>query len=650
MHQSLRLQISRFPPTIRKAAAAASGPNGSLDSLEHLCSLMPYMTRVNAGRLLPVFYSHLDSAGIPTPAEMDAPRMSLDRVAKAMSALKALYSINIHIPYPAGPDVWPRVWHWARFLRTFREQILELNPPSEAEMCLDFLLFCGYFLSHNPTSELILATPGFRFMLARCWFCLSLIDTFRGWRDDVGMGFRDAATSDLSRYLRRLNATPAFLEEFSEGAGGSISDLASIVIQYFDFLVYPDSTPLPPTNVDSLCGVLLFIHDTDETLNGGGKGNLQMGALCTELLKHGIEWTLTRTLLALTRTSTSDTGPAVQTCLILMQRMFTTMPGAAFLPNALTHGLLRALVSFATHDIADGIHFHLNRLLTRTIPAATVNYYLLNDLSIGVIDDVEDIVDTDGFRNSRLFPAWESFLALARERLEVFESVDLREYSTFKACDNMQCGMIEEKSAFSYCSRCQSVFYCSKQCQAADWRAGHRQSCKGERFRCLDQEECYLDHREKKYFRALLDHDYDANKPEIYSQLVRAMHRDPGNPHVTFFDYTKGALRVEVISNISESPLYEQLNRSPGEWVDHVSRAKASKGRLHLHVMQVVHANRHGVWVVPLRTVSSHAFEELKRIASSLPPDEGAWDLSELDGSIRTLVRDEKSRETVEIH
>ena len=67
-----------------------------------------------------------------------------------------------------------------------------------------------------------------------------------------------------------------------------------------------------------------------------------------------------------------------------------------------------------------------------------MNYYLLNDLSIGVMDDVEDIVDSDAFRQSRLFPAWESFLALAMKRLEVFESVDLREYSTFKACDNMQ--------------------------------------------------------------------------------------------------------------------------------------------------------------------------------------------------------------------
>jgi hypothetical protein len=39
-----------------------------------------------------------------------------------------------------------------------------------------------------------------------------------------------------------------------------------------------------------------------------------------------------------------------------------------------------------------------------------------------------------------------------------------------------QCGELFPK--LKLCTRCRSVSYCSKECQVAHWKAGHKQVCK----------------------------------------------------------------------------------------------------------------------------------------------------------------------------
>lgn len=54
------------------------------------------------------------------------------------------------------------------------------------------------------------------------------------------------------------------------------------------------------------------------------------------------------------------------------------------------------------------------------------------------------------------------------------------------------------------CSGCQSVFYCSRNCQVADWKNGHKNECKSyevSRVRKLDVRE-----EEKKFL--LLSFDF----------------------------------------------------------------------------------------------------------------------------------------------
>ena len=47
-------------------------------------------------------------------------------------------------------------------------------------------------------------------------------------------------------------------------------------------------------------------------------------------------------------------------------------------------------------------------------------------------------------------------------------------------CNNDQCplpGLKVERSKMLYCTRCRDAYYCSRDCQEADWR-GHKKSCK----------------------------------------------------------------------------------------------------------------------------------------------------------------------------
>lgn len=57
-----------------------------------------------------------------------------------------------------------------------------------------------------------------------------------------------------------------------------------------------------------------------------------------------------------------------------------------------------------------------------------------------------------------------------------------------RSCSNPTCGNTESKfgihlenneiGEFKNCSRCKATCYCSKDCQIAHWRNGHKQECK----------------------------------------------------------------------------------------------------------------------------------------------------------------------------
>lgn len=126
------------------------------------------------------------------------------------------------------------------------------------------------------------STPGFRRMLARAWGVL--LDTKHGMR--FVLGFH--ALTIL--FLEMRNTSREHVEEFIEGAGGRLSDLALVVVGYVDSTPAgddPDAVTLKG-DMSAPGHVFDFVNDVDMVLspkpNAHGLGPFSMALLSQEIV------------------------------------------------------------------------------------------------------------------------------------------------------------------------------------------------------------------------------------------------------------------------------------------------------------------------------------------------------------------------------
>ncbi|KAJ7224869.1 hypothetical protein C8J57DRAFT_1253114 [Mycena rebaudengoi] len=117
--------------------------NASLNDLEVLSSSMIRISKVQRSPFAPSLLRQLESRA-------------------------GWHSDLVRICGPASGDV----------LDTYHAPLTELgaHPLHESKLCTDFLLFAGHFHDHIETAELILATPGFPFMITRAWLFIHELD------------------------------------------------------------------------------------------------------------------------------------------------------------------------------------------------------------------------------------------------------------------------------------------------------------------------------------------------------------------------------------------------------------------------------------------------------------------------------------------
>ncbi|KAJ7681369.1 hypothetical protein B0H17DRAFT_1138522 [Mycena rosella] len=186
-------------------------------------------------------------------------------------------------------------------------------------------------------------------------------------------------------------------------------------------------------------------------------------------------------------------------------------------------------------------------------------------------------IKTADLHGSDIFGDWKEFMELAKERLAAFKAFDS---PTYISCDNVKCGLIDERNKFNVCSACRRQYYYSAECQRTDWGEGkHREECEVI-SRVFVEEPEDLGKREQAFLRALLHHDYQRKKLGIWSYPCRN-------------------------TAIAETPF-------------RIARAMASGGRLELHPVRIAqgHAAR-GRWI-PQRSRSSAVGEGLRRIAHGI--------------------------------
>ncbi|KAJ6462511.1 hypothetical protein C8R45DRAFT_1080624 [Mycena sanguinolenta] len=601
MHDSLRLKI--LPGlSSSEQIIAKSAVNGSLPGLRILVQIQELEPLKN--RFLSVFYHHLDPIKIPSEDAMDVeilPDETVETTTRAFVSLEGLFNTVIP-PAETHSDLWQRVWPWIRFLSVHHSRIA--NAPPEDIIQARFFSVIASLMQELPR---ICSTPGVGILAGHAW----------------ANYFRNPCTI-LERALRRLTHLLPYescdLWEFVDGAGG-VDALANLVAQLVRYLL--DSDDIPAGKAKSIFGVLCFCTQS--------KSDTWLSALRT----HEYLRTVISVLFfvdTLLEDHTAKDFPlyrelykgAWNACFDVLRMT----PGYAHVVEAIDAVFLRFYVSLASKRHMEWANDGLYSLLFLVMKPTTLYYSVLSALKRS-LPIVAQGTAAPAFISSAQYPKWQEFSSLVHERLEFKRHFDSGQYSSHRACDNLECGTILTKTNFRRCAGCEYQLYYSKECQIKDWRIGHRTACKWTRppdvWRAdhLDGP-AFLTGRDKSFLRAMIAHDYERQKTHIFlTRLVRI--RQYGESLLTLFDYRSGRVHIDLLSLPKEDA--EQ---------DYFRRTARSNRRMHASLIVMPNLDDGARWSPPIRSSSSAPYDALFVLAHTIPPGTDA--VSCLSPAVRRAV------------
>ncbi|KAJ6476656.1 hypothetical protein C8R47DRAFT_1323494 [Mycena vitilis] len=634
MHPSLRLNsLNRLPISSRRITQAVCD-NPSRENIERFVALTDGMSTTKQQlEMLPVYYCLLDPARIPSSNELENSASNSDSSVIRDAIIPGLLAVEVlfdlPIPPAAGVDLWPRFWPWVQFLFLYHADIarFDIDLPSEEEFCVGVIIFTGCISPHQPTEQLIGSTPGFQAFVVRTWAILL----------HTGKDNQAARADGFTNVFLLL--TPSCFDEIIAGAGGTVGDLAALVIAQVAVAMVDGNDTLSEDELSPLNNILNFVVDFDES------GTPLERPLCSALIDAGFLVTATD----IARTSSQTTIPLatdiLRVCLVLLCNMLLTASGYRKLRDAIQSGLLPTVLLCAQRNISLEINRRLLCLLLDIFPAATVNCNVLADMGTAYMA-LEGTISEHGF-HPKAWAAWTAFSDLLMERIEVLRDFDTRADVSLKACDNMECHIILEKTQLMRCTGCRDLLYCSRECQRLDWReGGHRDQCVVHRRQRIEIELAATP-RERAFMRALLHYEFLALRTRIHAQWAEVLAAGPDIRCSTFFDYRMGEVRIKVgdVPPLISGKWKPELQQP--YWEVMLARESRSGGRMVLNMMSIREGMESRVFLVPLRTNTPQVDHALKRVVASLGPE------STLQDATRLVIQHSKSLNSlgiVEIH
>ncbi|KAF8175448.1 hypothetical protein K438DRAFT_1847734 [Mycena galopus ATCC 62051] len=186
--------------------------------------------------------------------------------------------------------------------------------------------------------------------------------------------------------------------------------------------------------------------------------------------------------------------------------------GHNIVTEALRAGLLRAFLQWGRMRPPKPQTLEQLGYILAALSRATVYLSVLRQLQAS-IEELKIPIDGRTFQRFPVSDKWQTFWSILQPRWALMEVYLKREKESDKdSCQNIQCLVIAQKSAFKRCSRCQAM-YCSTSCQIHDWR--HGDHCKTCKWKAVGAS--YIP-------RALVEHFEDLVYVHRYRRLLRSQY------------------------------------------------------------------------------------------------------------------------------
>ncbi|KAF7351149.1 MYND-type domain-containing protein [Mycena sanguinolenta] len=604
MHESLSLaHVSKLPSYLRARAKAAK--NGSSSDLTFLLRFVP-ATDTKRMLLLPLIFVHLDPSGIPTSHDLDSilsdtsRHQELDRITGALAALHAISEMldpQSVISPDAYTDLWPRVYQWTIFVHGHWEVIpgMDLGAAYRAT-AINILTF------HREASleAAVDKAPGLRYIIAEYWSKIMRgdISTDVQFPPILTFLFNSTGSKDKTKFM-----------EIVEGCGGSGS-LAYLLVQQINHIAAGQVTEPAIEGMNAVIQVL-WQHGkpllTGILDHGGAKALIDAISFCEEA-----------------RYSDLEAGEKVHVGVIYLLGCLESRAGATWVSQALSAGLLRfiAVLGRARQtetDVMFNTYSMLQRILRYILPNLLTDYKLVRQIP-DALPEALSITSTQSFSTCIIYPFWTEFIELVRERLGALDFWLERRSMSPNSCENSQCRKAGPKGALKKCAGCGLAWYCSRECQTADWAAVHRASCRALKMTDLSGA------RQRDYIRAILQHNFKS--PEIITtvllQQARFMYANPGVDFLTVYDFTRNGRGIDSTKVRKSTPAWSQVKPrsdyagAPGARLAHLLQ---SAGNIHIHliVLSFELVNPHEPKrVVPMWS-TPQVRDELSRVVQAFP-------------------------------
>ncbi|KAJ7624299.1 hypothetical protein DFH06DRAFT_1481622 [Mycena polygramma] len=225
--------IQRLPLSIRRLALATCADDRSIADLRRLEKLYKSSSESQKVCFLPLFFISLDTMLIPTSDELETLQpVTRNRVACAAFCLDGIFQAAFVMDHPeeAGTTLWPRVWPWLHFIDQHRGHLPRSLVPYTHYRA--FLLFAGMVYHSASISAIMSSTPNFRAIITKGWRELPTLKEL-----DAPEPFEHVICY-VGQFLVILDLTdPAHFAEIIDGAGGTLDDLAQLVMKYISHIL-----------------------------------------------------------------------------------------------------------------------------------------------------------------------------------------------------------------------------------------------------------------------------------------------------------------------------------------------------------------------------------------------------------------------------